>query len=82
MKVTAKRQDHVPTFEPVEVTFTLESQKELDALGCCFNSGIVTRALEKVSNAEGNWHDTFAVLMGIGAKLTKTMMFNRLLRRE
>ena len=80
MKVTIARPTEM--FQPVDVTFTLETQAELDALGCCFNSGIVTNALEKVSNANGDWHSIFTAFKGIGARLTKTLMFNRLLRRD
>ncbi len=82
MKVTAKCKDIEPTFVPVEVTFTLETQAELDAMGCCFNSGIVTSTLEKVSNASGDWHSIYIAFKGVGAKLTKTMMFNKILRKN
>ena len=36
-----------PTFTPVTINITCETQEELDALTCLFNYGHVNRALER-----------------------------------
>ena len=83
MKVAVKGQDVIPTFHPVEVTFTLETQGELDALGCCFNSGFVTHALEGIGGVRNvGWHTIYQAIKRLGANLQKTDAFNKILRRE
>ncbi len=70
----------VKTFQPLEVTFVIETQAELDALGCCFNSGVVTYGLERLSGSADGWHTIFRVFKSCGADLTGTAEFNKRLR--
>lgn len=46
MKVAASKQQTPPAFTPVHVTFTLESQEELNALYRLFNTAVVCSVLE------------------------------------
>lgn len=76
MKVTATPRDKV--FQPVDITFTLETQAELDALGCCLNSDYVTYALGAISNSVG-WCTAYQTFQRLGANLEMTDSFNKTL---
>ena len=81
MKITSEPTDKA--FHPVDITFTLETQGELDAMGCCFNSGLVTRALEVTSGIKNvGWHTAFQTFKRLGANTEKSLAFNCLLTKE
>ena len=77
MKVTTRHPDHVPTFEPVEVTFTLETQAELDALGSLFNTASVTQALSAISGPTSQWGIVYQTFKDLDANIKQTFGFSR-----
>ncbi len=65
MKVTIRQL--TKTFQPVSVTFTLETQKELDALGTLFNHYPTLRALKNISGTP--WGGIYSQLAEAGADI-------------
>ncbi len=74
MKVTTSKPE--PEFKPVSVTFTFDTQAELDAFGSLFNTSVVIRALCGVSGSE-EWSEVeiFGVLAKAGASFQLTREF-------
>jgi hypothetical protein len=57
MKATHSRSE--PSFPPVTVSITFESQKELDAFGSLMNCGIVDAAFSSTFGFNMNLYDVF-----------------------
>ncbi len=76
MKITAIPQEKGTSFQPVDITFTLESQGELNALGSLFNTCHVICGLHKTDGndwgmALSPWLDVHKVLEILGADTGK-----------
>ena len=76
MKVTAIPRDKV--FQPVDVTFTLETQKELDALGTLFNTTSIVRILNTMCIGDrSSWGNVHPVFESLGADIHQVSRFTR-----
>lgn len=60
-------------FRPIRITFTLETQKELDALGSLFNTTSIIKGLNRCSNEEV-WRGIYSVFEDAGADIYATIL--------
>ena len=57
MKITSNKQSN--KFQPVTISMTFESQKELDAMGALFNTCIITDYLRDVGGIKNEIYQDF-----------------------
>ena len=74
MKVTIKPISKV--FQPMSVTFTLETQKELDALGTLFNSCRVIDGMGRITGDSSSFDTVYQRLESSGADVNLQNIFN------
>ncbi len=74
MKFTTKP---ATSFAPVSVTFTLETQKELNALGSLFNYVPILTALSEISDDEKIWDNLHEKFNALGADLNRVRVFEK-----
>ena len=65
----------VEKFPPVEITFRLESQQELDAFGSLFNTSCIITALDSIMGENIRWHEVYEALKAAGANIHLTTQF-------
>jgi len=66
MKIEGKKPE--PDFKPVRVTFTFETQDELDVIGSLFNSGNLAIKLNELLDSCDYYYEVFKEL---GADINK-----------
>jgi len=66
MKITSDKSNNA--FKPVTVSFTFETQVELDTFGSLFNVGVIVDILNKFSNNKVEYWKYF---QSVGADTTK-----------
>ncbi len=64
----------IPTFQPLEVTFVIETQAELDALGTCFNYAPNLDSLKEISDVD--WEGLYDRFAEVGADIHLTGVFD------
>ncbi len=69
MKIVTALVDRKPAFKPVSITFTFETQKELDEMGRLFNYGHFTDVFRKRMGWKGPFYQFFE---DIGADVMPT----------
>ena len=67
----------VGEFRPVKVTFTLETQGELDAFGSLFNSAVILDAIRRIAGKETSCSTLYKALKDAGANIDLTDQFPR-----
>jgi len=57
MKIEGKKTE--PEFKPVQVTFTFESQLELDVIGSIFNSATIAQKIGELIGGPAKFYECF-----------------------
>ena len=57
------------TFQPIDVTFTLETQAELNALGSLLNCWSALNGIEKITGERRSWVRAYEALADAGADI-------------